>query len=309
MNLKKPKFWDYKKPNFISYILYPVSLLIKLKNLFKKKRKNNFKIKTICVGNIYLGGTGKTSLCIKINQILSKKNIRSCFIKKHYTNQKDEQKLLANIAPVFSSFKRLDAIKEAELNNFHYGILDDGLQDNSVNYDMSIVCFNNLNWIGNGMTIPAGPLRESLSSLKKYNHLFINGNLENLNDLKNQILNINSEIEIHVGKYEISNLNEFNLDENYLVFSGIGNHRTFISMLKSYKFKIIKELEFSDHYNYSPRDIDRIISIANNLKCKILTTEKDVMRLENKNLDKIKFIKSNLQILDEEKFCNSILKL
>ena len=97
MNLKKPKFWDYKKPNFISYILYPVSLLIKLKNLFKKKRKNNFKIKTICVGNIYLGGTGKTSLCIKINQILSKKNIRSCFIKKHYTNQKDEQKLLANI--------------------------------------------------------------------------------------------------------------------------------------------------------------------------------------------------------------------
>ena len=80
-------------------------------------------------------------------------------------------------------------------------------------------------------------------------------------------------------------------------------------MLKSYKFKIIKELEFSDHYNYSSKDIDRIISIANNLKCKILTTEKDVMRLENKNLDKIKFIKSNLQILDEEKFCNSILKL
>tara|TARA_Y100000591_G_scaffold333293_1_gene375411 strand:- start:3817 stop:4746 length:930 start_codon:yes stop_codon:yes gene_type:complete len=309
MSLKKPKFWDYKKPNFISYLLYPISLLIRFTNLFKKKRKNNFKIKTICVGNIYLGGTGKTSLSIKINEILSKQNIKSCFIKKHYTNQKDELKLLANNAPVFSSSNRLDAIKEAEINNFHYAILDDGLQDKSIDCNMSIVCFNTLNWIGNGMTIPAGPLRENLTTLKNYRHLFINGNLENLNDLKNQILKINSQIEIHIGKYKITNLSEFNLNENYLVFSGIGNHKTFISMLKSYKFKIIKELEFPDHYNYSSKDIDKILSIANNLKCKIITTEKDILRLEKINSDKIKFIKSNLQILDEDKLCKAILKL
>ena len=58
--------------------------------------------------------------------------------------------------------------------------MDDGLQDNSIDYDIIFVCFNNLNWIGNGLTIPAGPLRESLSALKKYHHVFLNGNLENL---------------------------------------------------------------------------------------------------------------------------------
>ena len=83
MKFKKPKFWDLKKPNIYSYILLPIAFLIQVFVYFKKKKKiNDFKIKTICVGNIYVGGTGKTFLCIKITEILKKKNIRSCFIKK-----------------------------------------------------------------------------------------------------------------------------------------------------------------------------------------------------------------------------------
>ena len=73
MNLKKPKFWDKKKPNFISYILLPFSILTEIIILFKPKKKIKIKkIKTICFGNIYIGGTGKTSLSIKINEILNK---------------------------------------------------------------------------------------------------------------------------------------------------------------------------------------------------------------------------------------------
>ena len=64
-------------------------------------------------------------------------------------------------------------------------ILDDGLQDNSVKYDLSFVCFNNLNWIGNGLTIPSGPLRENIKNLKNYQNVFLNGNLENLENIKN----------------------------------------------------------------------------------------------------------------------------
>ena len=71
MNLKKPKFWDYKKPNTLAYLLLPISFIIKFINSLKLKSKiKKSKIKTICVGNIYLGGTGKTSLSIKINEIL-----------------------------------------------------------------------------------------------------------------------------------------------------------------------------------------------------------------------------------------------
>ena len=74
MNLKKPKFWDYNKPNLTAYLLYPIALIISvLKSLVNKSSNKKYKIKTICIGNIYLGGTGKTSLCIKLNKILKKK--------------------------------------------------------------------------------------------------------------------------------------------------------------------------------------------------------------------------------------------
>jgi len=308
MNLKKPKFWDYKSSSILSYLLLPISFLVLFLNLFKIKSKfKNPKIKTICVGNIYIGGTGKTSLCIKISEILNKQKIKSCFIKKFYANQSDEQKLLKNRGPLFSKKKRVDALNKAALEGYEVAILDDGLQDYSIKYDLSFVCFNNLNWIGNGLTIPAGPLREKIGKLKNYKNIFLNGNLENLDDIKKQIFEINSKINIHIGKYEPLNLEDFNKKDKYFVFSGIGNHQTFISMLKDFGLSVYKEIEFADHYAYTNNDIKQIIEDANKMDCKIITTEKDYLRLENNNTDQIKFIKSELKIIDEQKLINTIL--
>ena len=308
MNLKKPKFWDAKNPNIYAYLLLPLSFLIRLFAYFKEKKENKkIKIKTICVGNIYVGGTGKTSLSIKINEILSKKNFKSCFIKKFYKNQLDEQKILESNGKLFLSTKRIDALIKAENENYQIAVLDDGLQDKSINYDISFVCFNNINWVGNGMTIPSGPLREPLSILKKHKNVFINGNLENIESLKKEILKINSKINIHIGKYAPKNLEEFGKNEKYIVFSGIGNHQTFISMLKNYGLNILKEFEFPDHYEYTTKDINEILAEANKLTCKIITTEKDYLRLKSENLSQIKFIKSELKIIDEEKFLKSLL--
>ena len=310
MNLKKPKFWDYKHRNLLAYLLYPVSILIKIISQFKFHPKNEvLKIKTICVGNIYVGGTGKTSLCIKINKILNQKNIKSCFVKKYYKNQIDEQEILKKNGTLFLSKKRLDAVKLAEKENYEFAIFDDGLQDNSINYDASFVCFNNLNWIGNGMTIPSGPLRENLENLKKYQHLFLNGNLENLENLKQQILEINPEINIHIGKYEPINLEKFDNKDKYIIFSGIGNHQTFSSMIKKNGLIVIKEYEFPDHYSYTKKDIDQILNYARNQNCKIITTEKDYVRLGKFKTDQIKFIKSELKIIDEEKLLKLIMDL
>ena len=307
MNLKKPNFWDQKTPNLFAYLLLPIALIIKIFIYFKKKPDNSkMNIKTICIGNFYIGGTGKTSLCIKINQILEKRKIKSCFIKKFYKNQSDEQKLLENNGKLFLSLTRKEAIQNAINENYEVAILDDGIQDKSITYDLSFICFNNINWIGNGMTIPAGPLREDINNLKNYDHVFLNGNLENLDEIKTQILKINSKINIHLGKYEITNLNEFQKEDDYLVFSGIGNHSTFISMLKEHGFKIKKDFEFSDHYQYSEKDLNKIISEAELLNCKIITTEKDFLRLNGNNDRKIKFIKSELNIIDEEKLIKSI---
>ena len=308
MNLKKPKFWDKQEPNFFSYILIPITIFFKIIVSLKPKSRIKIKdIKTICVGNIYLGGTGKTSLAIKIKEILTKKNIKTCFVKKFYTNQFDEQNLLKSYGRLFVANKRIDALNQAAKENYAVAILDDGLQDYSINYDISLVCFNTINWIGNGMTIPSGPLRESLNVLKNYNNIFLNGVNEDTLEIEKKALKINPNINIHKSKYIPKNLNEFNINSNYLVFSGIGNHKTFISMLKEHRFKIIKDLEFSDHYNFTDRDLDKIINLAETLNCKVVTTEKDYYRLDEKYHESIKFIKSELKLDDEEKLVKILL--
>ena len=308
MKFKKPKFWDLKKPNIYSYILLPIAFLIQVFAYFKKKTKiNDFKIKTICVGNIYVGGTGKTSLCIKINEILKKKNIRSCFIKKFYKDQLDEQKILKKRGQVFSSKVRVDSIKQAEHENYEVAIIDDGLQDSSINYDKSIVCFNNINWIGNGMVIPSGPLREKLFNIRNYDCIFLNGNLENLETIKKEIVTIHSKANIYIGQYKILNIDEINLSDNYFAFSGIGNHKTFLSTLKEHKINVVEDLEFPDHYEYTNKDLDKIITSSKKFNSKIITTEKDYLRIDNQIKKEIQFVKSELIIIDEEKFIKEII--
>ncbi|MDB9735430.1 tetraacyldisaccharide 4'-kinase [Candidatus Pelagibacter ubique] len=310
MKLKKPKFWDHKKPSFFSYLLLPFSIILDLITKIKSKPKfSNSKIKTICVGNIYIGGTGKTSLAIKIKEILDKNNIKACFIKKFYPNQTDEQKLLSKNGVLFSNLKRITALDEAIAEGFEVAIFDDGLQDSSIKYDLEIVCFNNLNWIGNGLTLPSGPLRENINNLKSYENVFLNGNEESLIAIKEQIKKINPNININSGKYTPLNIGEFDKDQNYLVFSGIGNHKTFVEMLKNNKLKIVSDLEYPDHYQYSKKDFDEIIINAKKFNAHIITTEKDYLRLENLNRNEIFYVKSSLDISDEKNLTNKLIKL
>ena len=310
MKLKKPKFWDYKKPSFFSYLLLPLSITIGLiAKINSKPKYPNSKIKTICVGNIYIGGTGKTSLTIKIKEILDKNNIRACFIKKFYPNQTDEQKLLSKNGVLFSNLKRITALNEAISEGFEVAIFDDGLQDSSIKYDLEIVCFNNLNWIGNGLTLPSGPLRENINNLKSYENVFLNGNEESLIAIKEQIKRINPNININSGKYIPLNIGEFDKDQNYLVFSGIGNHKTFVEMLKNNKLKIVSDLEYPDHYQYSKKDFDEIIINAKKFNAHIITTEKDYLRLENLNRKEIFYVKSSLDVSDEKNLTNKLIKL
>ena len=86
MNLKKPKFWDYKEPNLIAYLLLPFTIIIKISNfVFEFTNKKKFKdIKTLCVGNIYLGGTGKTPTTLHLYKIMKKLNFNVVTAKKFH---------------------------------------------------------------------------------------------------------------------------------------------------------------------------------------------------------------------------------
>ena len=308
MILKKPDFWDYKQPNFLSYILLPLTLPIIINNFFisLKKNSNNQNIKKIGIGNIYIGGTAKTPLSIKINQILKNLNLKTGIIKKFYKNQVDEQKLLSNKAQLYCFDKRKVALDKAIKDNLEIVIFDDGLQDSSINYDLSFVCFNSAKWIGNGFLIPAGPLREKIESISKYDAIFLNGNEEDTSDLKLLIKKYNKNIRIFETYYKPININKFNDKNEYVIFSGIGNPESFKKTLTKNNFNIIKEIKFPDHYRYTQKDIDKIKLQAINLNAKILTTEKDFVKLNDNAADGIEFLEIELIIKEENELINFI---
>tara|TARA_B100000427_G_scaffold105954_1_gene87924 strand:- start:7330 stop:8253 length:924 start_codon:yes stop_codon:yes gene_type:complete len=299
MKIKKPKFWNEK--NILSYFLYPISFLTLIINQIKKfSNKKKFLLKTICVGNIYLGGTGKTSLSIMINKILKKK-YKTVFVKKFYKDQIDEQNQLKSNGNLISDEKREYALKTAQDLNYEVAILDDGLQQKNINYDLSITCFNSSAGIGNGFLLPAGPLRENISALKSYDAVFINGEKKNIK-LNYSIKKINSNIEIFEAKYEATNLKKINRNKNFLIFSGLGNPQEFENTLKKYKFKIKEKIIFPDHYNFSNSEIKKLKNVAKNKKLEILTTEKDYFRLSKKNKKNIKFLKVDLRVINKKRF-------
>ena len=308
MILKKPDFWDYKQPNFLSYMLLPLTLPIIINNFFisLKKNSNNQNIKKIGIGNIYIGGTAKTPLSIKINQILKNLNLKTGIIKKFYKNQVDEQKLLSNKAQLYCFDKRKVALDKAIKDNLEIVIFDDGLQDSSINYDLSFVCFNSAKWIGNGFLIPAGPLREKIESISKYDAIFLNGNEEDTSDLKLLIKKYNKNIRIFETYYKPININKFNDKNEYVIFSGIGNPESFKKTLTKNNFNIIKEIKFPDHYRYTQKDIDKIKLQAINLNAKILTTEKDFVKLNDNAADGIEFLEIELVIKEENELINFI---
>lgn len=311
MKFKKPKFWDYQRPNLLSYILLPLTFPLILNNFFlnkKKNKKKNHKPKKICVGNIYVGGTAKTPLTIKIYQILNKLDINACTIKKFYKSHYDEQKMLSEKTKLYCEKNRIDGLNKAILDNKDVAIFDDGLQDRSINYDLKIVCFNDLKLIGNGFLIPAGPLREKINSISKYDMAFINGNEVDNSKLKLLLKSYNANIEIFETNYKAINIKEFNINDEYMVFSGIGNPESFRQTLINNNIKITKEIIFPDHYNYTHKDIDQIKYQAKKLNLKILTTEKDYIKIKSIDNNDIRYLKVELDIKNEDRLINHLKK-
>jgi tetraacyldisaccharide 4'-kinase len=298
MKLIKPKFWKTK--NFISLILYPLSAITFLINSIKKfSIKKTFEIKTICIGNIFIGGTGKTSLAIEINELLRKK-FRTVFIKKDYKNQIDEINLLNNKGKIISSSNREDALLAASKKKYQVAILDDGLQQKNINYNLRIACFNSEYGLGNEFTLPAGPLRENLSVIKNYDLIFLNGEKKNKKILS-KFKSINKDLKIFEGKYKPLNLKKFNLKKKYLMFCGIGNPHEFEQTLIKYKFNVSKKIIFPDHHKFSNIDLKKLNYNASRGNLTLITTEKDFFRLNKAQRKNIKFLKIKLEIKNREK--------
>ena len=237
MKIFKPKFWQ-KKNSSLSFFLLPLSFFFQFLAILNRiiKSRNKFSIPIICVGNIYLGGTGKTPLCIELAEILKRSNKKIAIIKKFYKNHEDEFKLIkSKKIKLFKDGSRLLAVKKAEISKFDCVILDDGFQDSSVAKDLNIVCFNEEQLAGNEMTIPSGPLREPLSSLRRAQIVVINGNTNE--PFERKIKSISNDISIYYSEYLPANLNQF-AKQNLLAFAGIGNPNNFFNLLEKNNLRV-----------------------------------------------------------------------
>jgi len=308
MSFFKPKFWDKNQVSLLSILLFPIALLIKLLSLFKRSITKTYQcsIPVICVGNIYLGGTGKTPLCIELFSILKDLNMNPAFIRKKYDSFQDEVDLQKQIGPMFQSKKRIEALKEAIQNKTNVAILDDGFQDFSINKNLSVICFNEKQWVGNGLIIPSGPLREGLSALKRANCVIINGK-KNIG-IENEIFSKNKKIKIFYIKYKPQNINEFK-NNKVIAFAGIGNPENFFNLLKDNKIDLIEKIKFPDHHKYSENELENLFNKAKKNNAVLLTTEKDYFRIGESYKQDINCLKIEVEIENRKQFIEEIKKI
>ena len=306
MEFNKPKFWN--KNNFLSLFLLPLSVFTLIFNYIKSLiiTEYSYKIPIICVGNIYVGGTGKTPLSIHIYNLLKRKKFKPAIVKKYYPSQIDEINFTKNkVKHFFSDKKRSLSILKAEKKNNNVIIMDDGLQDVSIKKDLSILCFNSSDLIGNGFLLPAGPLRDRLKKINNYQIVVINGKKNIAFEKKLKLLS--NKIKIFNSKYVIKKINKHK-NKKILAFAGIGSPQNFFDLLKDYNLNVKEKISFPDHYNYTKDEIRNLISKAKEKNLKLITTEKDYFRIKQLGLKKIEYISVDLKIIKDKEFEKEVLK-
>lgn len=305
MKIEKPNFWN-KKYSFFSIILFPISIFFQIttfvKRIFVQQKK--FNIPIICVGNIYVGGTGKTPLSIKIAEMINNIGRKPVIIKKYYSQLADEIDLIKDKGVnLIQDKNRVDAIKESENKKYDVAILDDGFQDASIKKNLNILCFNDKQLIGNGMLLPSGPLRENFNSIKNAQIILINGT-KNI-EFEKKIYSCSNKIKVFYSKYSPININKLK-KKKLFAFAGIGNPENFFQLLKKNNLNIKKMLHFPDHYIFKREEIKKMIDECKKNNLELITTEKDYYRIKNFGF-KINCLKVKLEILKKEKFLSQIL--
>lgn len=303
--LRIPNFWRNK--NILSFALSPLSLIYWVIISIKKKFTARYipKVKIISVGNVTVGGAGKTPVVIAIHQLLKATNKKIAVLSRGYKGKLkgpvqvskehkldevgDEALMLQIYSDVFVAKNRLDGIKYLEQLGYEIIITDDGLQDETFQKSLNILVVDSYFGFGNQMMLPSGPLRESISqAIKKADLIAVVG------DGPFRIKNDDKLIEA-----DFKTSMKFNHNK-YIAFAGIGNPNKFFLTLKKVGANLIEKFSFADHYNYSDKEIENLIDIANQKEAILITTHKDFMRIKEEYRQKINYLPINLSWRNSE---------
>lgn len=316
--MKAPQFWQRK--SFISYILLPLTFLYrvagKLHYLFVKPKKISMPV--ICVGNVVAGGSGKTPIAIEIGEMLKEMNCDFAYLSRGYggsinkftlvdrkyhkaTEVGDEPLLLAETFSTYIASDRvLAAEKIAAMKKLI--IMDDGLQNTSIIKDFVILVIDGVYGFGNGMIIPAGPLRENISSgIEKANLIIIIG------EDKFNIAGLYKDKKIIFAK--IRTVGEQFKNIKTIAFCGIGRPTKFFTSLKENRANVMRAISYPDHYFFKESDIKYLQSLANKHHAQLVTTKKDWVRLDKKYQNQVKYLDIKIEFDDPDYLKNQLAKL
>ncbi len=312
--LKAPKFWYFKRDSFLSNLLYPLSLIFRLGtkiiNLLSKERKS--KLPIICVGNIVVGGAGKTPVALKIGNMLKKAGYNPHFVSKGYGGLEknntlvkdwhspksvgDEPLLLSEIAPTWIGLDRNKSFNLAYVNNANCIVMDDGFQNPTLQKDFSIVVINGEQGFGNKRVIPSGPLRESINRGLSRTNLVIT-----IGDISDSVRNkIPKHIPIIEANFKIKEDELMLKGQRVTAFAGIAYPEKFFNSLKLVKANIVDQISYSDHHIYSENDLLNLAEIANKNKSILVTTKKDIVRIPKTFRSLVKTIDGFIHFNDEK---------
>ena len=312
--MKTPKFW-YSKNSIISILLRPISFLWVLGSILRKKKSYNFNnIKIIKVGNVVVGGSGKTPTVISIVRKLANSKYQVHIISRGYKGSikkstlvntdihsykevGDESIILSKIAPTWIGNNRIESIKNAQKMGAKIVVLDDGIQDTSIKGDLNLLVFNGLQGLGNGKIIPAGPLREKLSDSIKKCHLSIIID-EDINNIANKLNNLLPIIKAKIN-IESEYLNNFK-NKNVVAFCGLGFPEKFFKTIKEIGCNIRYKKSFPDHYQYKEKDLKELIDIAIKYNSLLITTEKDHIKILKKYRNRIYYFPITVDFINDK---------
>ncbi|MDY0030281.1 MAG: tetraacyldisaccharide 4'-kinase [Pseudobdellovibrionaceae bacterium] len=294
--MKTPDFWYKDSPNLLSHILSPMARLYQWADRHNKtqKRQRQAPIQVLCVGNITAGGSGKTPVVLALLKLLlnHKISLSPAFLTRGYKSHVigpeyvdnshnpdlwgDEALLLADHGQTIVAKSRYDGAHLAADTGRDIVLLDDGLQHYGLKKDLSFCVVDGAHGLGNGLVLPAGPLRVSLpDALPDIDAFILIG--DPVHPSCKEILSCGKSI--FKASVRPTNLNELSRDISYLAFCGIGLPQKFKKTLEQNGFHLVGFEAFADHHSYSADDLSKLVNTALKKNVRLITTEKDFARL------------------------------
>jgi tetraacyldisaccharide 4'-kinase len=305
-----PSFWypESGKRTLVAILLWPLTLIWRLLTILRWAATPTYRPKTptIVIGNITAGGTGKTPFVAALAAKAMKAGRNPIILTRGYGGRikgpyqvsvedlavrvGDEARWMSNFAPVVVARNRGAGAKwiDKHRENCDLIILDDGLQNPSIKPHRRVAVFNGKLGIGNGMLLPAGPLRESWSRLKCCDAIIITG--DDQHDLKSKAVRYNLpvfKIKRHLHPDDIASVKK----KPVIAFAGIGDPDGFFDMLTAAGVNLKAKHAFADHYAFTDDDIKALFEYATESGARLVTTEKDMVRIDPAIADDITAIR------------------